>query len=71
MSALPLLGNMSCASTPHQGGLYRLGDAGPGECAHAVQLLTPEQVVPVYRELAQISATCPQVSPTTCERILL
>ncbi|MEO8903575.1 MAG: hypothetical protein ABI627_18805 [Polyangiaceae bacterium] len=68
---LLFIGSVSCAATPHQGGLYRVGVAEPDECSHVVHLLTAEQVPSAYRELAQVSATCPYVSPRTCERILL
>jgi hypothetical protein len=68
---LLLLGAASCAAAPHQEGLYRLSDAKPIECSRVVRLLTVEQAPLAYHELAQVSATCPYVSPRTCEHILL
>ena len=41
-------------------------------CPHPVELLTLAQASrPAYRELARLSATCPKLSPTTCEQFLL
>ena len=71
LGILLLAGGVSCAATPHQGGLYRAGVAESNDCSHVVHLLTAEQMPSAYRELAQVSATCPYVSPRTCERILL
>jgi len=71
LGLLLLAGGVSCAATPHQGGLYRLGVAESDNCSHAVHLITAEQMPSTSRELAQVSATCPYVYPRTCERILL
>ena len=71
LARLLLLGGVACAPSPPPAPPYRLGDNASSECPRSVQLFTPEQVARPYRELSEISATCPYVSPTTCDRILL
>jgi hypothetical protein len=62
----------ACASGQHEHGLYRVAPEEPKACAHSVRLLRAEQVPSTqHDELARLSATCPKVDPTRCERILL
>ncbi len=72
-TVLALLVCTSCHSQPAQPrSLYRLSSVEAPPCAHRVTLLTAAQMAAdEYRELAHLSATCPPISPTTCERVLL
>src|SRR5450432_2277277 len=68
---LLLLGSASCISTPPRGGIYRVSGEPRSDCSHSVQLLQAAQLLPAHHELARLSATCPYLSPITCELELL
>jgi hypothetical protein len=60
-----------CAPSAQSTSLYHLDTPAQSECARPVQWLENAQVTRPYRELARLSATCPSLLPSTCEKILL
>ncbi len=61
-----------CASTTQPAAPYRLSEPEPVSCLHPVSVLTAAQASrPAYHEVARLSATCPGIAPTQCERTLL